>query len=155
MEDELQVTSDITDVATQLLASYQKALDASRASGQLQDSAKTTVEYDGRYFCVYFEIQDYWKYVENGTRPHWPPIDAIEQWIRVKRLVPKAVGGKVPTTRQLAFLISRKISKVGTEGTKALQESINGDEALIDQMVDFITDQMDKEIDKELEQAVE
>ena len=70
---------------------------------------------DGRWIAVDISLLDYWKYVEYGRRPgKWPPLSAIERWIRIKPIVPRAYGGRrVPTTKSLAFLIARKI---GTEG---------------------------------------
>lgn len=151
---ELKVTTDIVAAATELLAAYKTALEPSRASGNLVDSAKVTVDYDGRYFNIYFEIQDYWKYVENGTQPHFPPVSAIEEWIRVKQLVPQAINGRVPSTKGLAYMIARKISIEGTKGNQALNSVLDSSDAIIDKMVEFITDQMEKEIDKDVEQSL-
>lgn len=151
---DLQVTTDIVAAATELLAAYKTALDSSKASGNLVDSANVTVDYDGRYFNIYFEIQDYWKYVENGTQPHFPPVSAIEEWIRVKQLVPQAINGRVPSTKGLAYMIARKISRQGTQGNQALNSVLDSSDAIIDKMVEFITDQMEKEIDKDVEQSL-
>lgn len=68
-------------------------------------------------YAVDISLLEYWKYIENGTRPHWPPVSAIREWIRVKPVIPRPFeNGKLPTESQLAFLIARKISRVGTEG---------------------------------------
>ena len=152
---ELKVTTDIVAAATELLGAYKEALEPSKASGNLVNSAKVTVDYDGRYFNIYFEIQDYWKYVENGTKPHWPPISAIEEWVKVKKLVPTSVNGRVPSTKQLAYLIARKISEVGTKGTESLSETLDASDEILNKMVDYITDQMDKEIDKEVDNTLQ
>ena len=151
---ELKVTTDIVAAATELLAAYKTALDSSKASGNLVDSANVTVDYDGRYFNIYFEIQDYWKYVENGTQPHFPPVSAIEEGSRVKQLVPQAINGRVPSTKGLAYMIARKISREGTQGNQALNSVLDSSDAIIDKMVEFITDQMEKEIDKDVEQSL-
>lgn len=50
----------------------------------------------------------YAPFVEEDTRPHWPPRAAMEYW--VQRVL------RVPNVRQVAYLISRKISRVGTKG---------------------------------------
>jgi hypothetical protein len=56
--------------------------------------------------------------LEQGTKPHFPPISAIEGWIRAKRIVPRRDDqGRLPTEKQLAFLIARKIDEEGTERT--------------------------------------
>ena len=68
-------------------------------------------------FAVDIHLKDYWKYIEDGTHPHWPPVDAIRRWIEVKPVIPRPMdNGRLPTDDQLAFLIGRKISKKGTDG---------------------------------------
>lgn len=145
----MEVTQEITDVANELLEQYKRGLEANKASGKLISTAKASVQFDGRYFEVYFSLQDYWKYLENGTKPHFPPIEAIEQWIRVKGLVPSSRSGKTPTTKQLAFLIARGISKNGTKPRKILDNSVNQSDYILDKMVEVITNQLQEEINKE------
>ena len=148
----MEVTESIREAATQLLDIYKTELENHKATGQLISTAKVVVGFDGRYFEISFMLQDYWKYLENGTKPHWPPVDAIENWVRAKKLVPRAIKGKVPTTKQLAFLISRGISKKGTEATKALSDSIDQSDEVLERMVEVITAQLQEEIDKEVQE---
>ena len=75
-------------------------------------------------YAVDISLLDYWKYIEEGTRPHWPPVSAIREWITVKPVIPRPFeNGKLPTEDQLAFLIARKISRVGTEGINDFQRA--------------------------------
>lgn len=152
----IEITEDIRGLCGELLAMYQQTLEdkGSVASGKLKDSATYTVNYDGRYIELCFNLESTWRYVENGTQPHFPPVSAIEEWIRVKQLVPQAINGRVPSTKGLAYMIARKISKVGTQGNQALNSVLDSSDAIIDKMVEFITDQMEKEIDKDVEQSL-
>jgi hypothetical protein len=147
----MEVTEDIKTVASELLERYKDNIKSSghNASGDLANTASYNVTFDGRYFEISFNLQEYWRYLEQGTKPHFPPISAIENWIRIKPLVPRAYKGKVPTTRQLAFLIARGISKNGTKGTKLLSDTINNSDDLIDRLVDLIEKQLEEEIEKE------
>ena len=87
------------------------------ASGRLADSLTYKVDMGANVYAVDISLLDYWKYIESGTRPHWPPVSAIREWIKVKPVIPRPMAnGKLPTETQLAFLIGRKISRVGTEG---------------------------------------
>ena len=87
------------------------------ASGQLADSLGYKVNMGTNVYAVDISLRAYWKYIESGTRPHWPPVDAIREWIKVKPVIPRPMAnGKLPTESQLAYLIGRKISRVGTEG---------------------------------------
>ena len=90
----------------------------------LASTVTAEVEQNGTTYAVVLNLQDYWKYVEEGTRPHWPPRDAIRHWIEVKPVLPRPdEDGRIPKPEQLAFLIQRKIAKVGTKGTHDLRET--------------------------------
>lgn len=92
------------------------------ASGNLMSTVRAEVEVNGTRYAAVLYLQDYWKYVEEGTEPHWPPRQAILDWIKIKPVIPRPDDrGRIPTPEQLAFLISRKISREGTEGSHDLQ----------------------------------
>lgn len=148
----MEVTNDIKTIVGDILERYKQAVKDSGhyASGNLVKNARYLTAFDGRYFEITFVLEDYWKYLENGTRPHFPPVDKIQEWIRVKRVVPKAVNGRIPTTKQLAFLIGREISKNGTQPTKLLQKTIDGCDDLLEKMIDIITSQLEEEINEEI-----
>ena len=152
----MEITDEIKSIVGDLLQRYKDEIKNSghSASGDLEKTARYKLQFSGRYFEVIFQLQDYWKYLENGTRPHFPPIDAIERWIQVKRIVPRTVTDKVPTTRQLAFLISREISVNGTKPTKLLQKTIDGADDLISLMLDEFANQMQEQINEEIDNTV-
>lgn len=55
-----------------------------------------------------------------------PPIKAIEKWIEVKPILPRPMSnGQLPTQKQLAYLIARKIGLEGTKGRGVLQDRID------------------------------
>lgn len=85
--------------------------DGKRATGALIDNIETEVRYNNLSFKVVMSLADYWKYIEDGTRAHWPPRDAILKWIKAKPIIPTPDSrGKLPTDNQLAFLISRAMA---------------------------------------------
>lgn len=95
------------------------------ATGNLINDITYIVDKGNRTVEVSLRLKDYWKYVENDTKPHWPPIDKILEWIKVKPVLPsKTYNGKLPTEKQLAYLIARKISEKGTKGTHDLNETL-------------------------------
>lgn len=94
------------------------------ASGDLVKSVRTYVVQGDRAFEVKMDLASYWKYLEEGTRPHWPPRSAILRWIEVKPVIPRPDrNGRIPTPQQLAFLISRKIAGEGTPATHLLEDT--------------------------------
>lgn len=104
---------------------YRKALDegGKNASHNLWDSVSFEVNAEEGRYQVVLELASYWKYVEYGRKPggRFPPIPAIEKWIRVKPVVPRPDrNGRVPSVPQLAFLIARSIAENGIAPTNAL-----------------------------------
>ena len=94
------------------------------ASGDLLRSVSTEIEVSGTTYTVWMNLADYWQYVEEDTKPHWPPKAAIDRWIFIKPVVPRPLGnGQLPTPEQLSFLIRRKIATEGTEGTHDLRDA--------------------------------
>lgn len=81
----------------------------------LSNSVSYEVASGDTWMAVDITLLDYWKYVEYGRRPgKMPPISAIEKWIKIKPIVPRAYGGrKVPSAKSLAYLIARKIEREG------------------------------------------
>jgi len=57
--------------------------------------------------------------VELGTRPHWPPIEPIADWVHAKLGVPRAEAGSV------AYLVARKISRKGTKGAHMFEKNFS------------------------------
>lgn len=126
---EFIVTSQIEKLVEQLASLYRSNLEESIASGTLSNFT-FRINLQGNYFEVIFLLPKYWEHLEYGRRAgKQPPIEAIEEWIRVKPIIPYAVNGKVPDTRQLAFLIARKIGWEGTEGKKPLTNAMYSDNA--------------------------
>lgn len=119
-------TSSIEKAVDELMYAYASAIIDSghSASGDLALNQQKVVEYDGKYFKVSLLLEDYWKYLEEGTQPHFPPINKIKEWIRVKPILPREKDGKLPTQEQLAYMIGRKISKEGTEPTYLLTDLV-------------------------------
>lgn len=90
----------------------------------LINSIDTRVVVDDKAYKVVMDLNDYWKYLENGTEPHWPPVDDIRSWIQYKPVLPRpGRDGRLPTPNQLAFLIGRKIAREGTTGTHDFEEA--------------------------------
>lgn len=99
--------------------------DNRRATGNLITSINTKVNVDGDEFSIELQLEDYWEYVEWDTRPHFPPTSKILEWVKVKRILPTPMpNGKLPTEKQLAWMIAKKISKEGTEGTHDLEDAL-------------------------------
>lgn len=112
-----------------LVEDYKESLiyNSVNASDDLYKSVKYYFESDNRFLEVKLELESYYWYVENGRKAgKFPPIKAIEEWIKVKPVLPYAdKNGKLPTLNQLTYLIGRKIKEDGIEGKHLLQKSVD------------------------------
>ena len=117
-------------IADQIVELYKQQLESKGipASGSLGDTASVEVELSGSKLIVSLNLEHYWRYVEYGRRPgKMPPIDNIEDWIRVKPVIPKPIDGKVPSSKSLAYLIARKIGREGIQGRRPLEATVYSD----------------------------
>lgn len=127
----LKDNSNIRNIVEEIANKYRMKLSPHNASGNLSNFT-WKIETPVNHFIVYFDIESYWYFIENGRKPgKRPPIEAIENWINIKPIVPDARSGRVPTTKQLAFLIARSIGENGTQGHHLLKETLDDSEALI------------------------
>ena len=94
------------------------------ASGKLVQSVRYELNYGENSYEVGLWLEDYWKYVEHGRKAgKFPPLSKIEEWIKVKPVIPRPYNGILPTEKQLAFLIGRKIAQEGIEPKNVLKRT--------------------------------
>lgn len=120
------------------------------ATGELIKSVQYKTDFKEREFIISLELEDYYKYVENDTQPHFPPLDAIREWIKAKPVLPTPINGKLPTPNQLAYLIGRKISIEGTEGSHDLEKS---SKTISEEYEELILEALEKDINEDLDQT--
>ena len=155
MENPIKIIG-VTEVCNQIADIYRKKMDAAdyNKQGELYNF-KWTTEWKENLFEVYFDLPSYFHFTENGRRPgKFPPPDAILKWVQFKRLVPRpGRDGKVPSTNQLVYLISRKIATKGTEGKHLFEKTLDDPnlDNLANKLVELITAEFEKEIEKYIE----
>lgn len=64
--------------------------------------------------------------VELGTRPHFPPVAAIADWVKVK------FGVSGPAGVAIAWAIARKIAQRGTKGAHMVQRAVDAGAAEVE-----------------------
>lgn len=124
--DLTEVQQVLQDYANDIRDRYKDVLanNGHIASQKLVNSIKTEVVVGEQFYEVTMNLEEYWKYVEYDTKPHFPPPDALLRWIEVKPVIPRpGKSGRIPTPKQLAFLIGRHINTFGTTGTHDLQKT--------------------------------
>lgn len=94
------------------------------ATSTLSNTIEKIVEVGDDKFSVSVSLEDYWVYLDKGTRPHWCPIQPLIDWVQVKGIVPRAMSnGRVPTVSQLAHMVQHKIAKEGTPATNTFTDA--------------------------------
>lgn len=154
MEDPIKIIG-ISEICNQIADIYRKKMDAAdyNKQGELYNF-KWTTEWKDNLFEVYFELPQYFQFAEYGRRPgKMPPVNKILKWIEFKHLVPRSNNGRVPTTRQLAFAISKHIALHGTQGKHLFEKTLDDPnlDNLADKLVELITAEFEKEIEKYIE----
>lgn len=155
----MEQTTEIRNICEQIAQVYRDKMNNAGydPNGELMKFTWVT-EYNGNLFELYFNLPDYYIFAENGRRPgKFPPPNAILKWVQFKRLVPRpGRDGKVPSTNQLVYLISRKIATKGTEGQHLFEKTLNDPnlDKLADNLVELITAQFEKEIEKEIQNII-
>lgn len=140
----------LNTIAEKFLTVYKQLLLGAdkRASGKLIDSASMKTEWQGDKFIVYLQVEEYYKYVEEGRKAgKFPPIDKIREWIRVKPVLPQPFNGKLPTENQLSFLIARKIAEKGIEPTPRIETALR-ESNIVNELSNEIIKLYNKEIEE-------
>lgn len=112
-----------------LITTYKNFLirDNKKASGNLINSIKLeSIDFRNNKYEGSIKLSSYWKYVEYGRRPgKFPPPSKILDWIKIKPVIPRPINGVKITSKQLGFLISRKIARDGIKAGNQLSEALD------------------------------
>lgn len=132
----------------QIIDIYRKKLSEFNinASGKLGNDLSCFVQIEDDVYELCLQIQDYWKYVEDGREAGtFPNVDALKRWIQVKPILPRPYNGVLPSINSLAYLIGRKIQRDGIEGKHILAATLEE----VDKM-QIIEQGVDKKIQDEI-----
>ena len=96
------------------------------SSSELYNTLSFEVSNNEQAYLIKFYALDYWKNIEYGRKPgKFPNIGAIQKWIEIKPVIPKPYKGKIPTPKELAYIISRSIAKKGIPAKNVLSYTLN------------------------------
>jgi hypothetical protein len=85
----------------------------------------------------------YAAYVELGTKPHFPPVEALLDWVKVKfGLTDEA------DIERAAFLVARKIAAHGTEGAKMFEQAFNANRVQLEALWARVPDKIAARLDQ-------
>ena len=144
----------LNDFGKFIITTYKSQLEAEQMNnGELYRTISYSVSTGNSGWVISVSLADYWKYIEYGRRPgKMPPVSAIENWIKVKHIIPHSMqlkSGKtvIPTIPQLSFLIARKIGRDGIQPRPLFKKSF---EAAKKQFMQVIKDAITQDIKESL-----
>lgn len=144
----------LNDFGDFIITNYKSQLEAEQMNnGELYRTISYSVSTGTGGWVISVSLADYWKYVEYGRRPgKMPPVSAIENWIKVKQIIPHSMtlkSGKtvIPTIPQLSFLIARSIGRRGIAPRPLFNKSF---EAAKQQFIQVIKDAITQDIKENL-----
>lgn len=102
------------------------------ATGDLMNKMDYVFDVGNGKLEVSLRLEDYWKYVEYDTKPHYPPFNAILDWVKVKfhGNLPNGYDGDLPVKtetleKRFAYFVQKKIGERGTSGSHLMQKAGN------------------------------
>lgn len=117
----------LDDFANEFADLYKSKLIGVNSSYELSNSVEliSVVENNNKYKVI-FKALSYWENIEFGREvgKSSPPIDSILRWIEIKPIIPYPYNGKLPTNKQLAYLISRSIKEKGISPKPILKDTL-------------------------------
>ena len=145
----------LNDFGNFIITNYKRQLEAEQMNnGELYRTISYSVSTGTGGWVISVSLADYWKYIENGRRAgaKMPPVSAIENWIKVKQIIPHSMtlkSGKtvIPTIPQLSFLIARSIGRRGIPPKPLFKNSF---EAAKQQFIQVIKDAITQDIKENL-----
>ena len=145
----------LNDFGNFIITNYKMQLDAEQMNnGELYRTISYSVSTVSSGWVISVSLADYWKYIEAGRRAgaKMPPVSAIENWIKVKQIIPHSMtlkSGKtvIPTIPQLSFLIARSIGRRGIPPKPLFKKSF---EAAKKQFIQVIKDAITQDIKENL-----
>ena len=84
------------------------------ATGTMLNDSRCEVETNPDGYTLVLWSPDYLKWWDQGTYPHWAPIQPLRDWVQAKGIQPEERNGKLPTVEQLPYLIQHGIAENGT-----------------------------------------
>lgn len=153
----------LDEFGKQFIDAYRSGLDEknANASRDLYNSLNFEIKIGEQSISLDILLNDYWKYLEYGCKgtetsypeayypAHFPPTSAIEEWIRIKPVIPDQRNGKLPTQKQLAFLIARSIYNQGIEPRFIFRDA---GESIWEQLKDALDEAIEKDVESNIKE---
>lgn len=150
-----EIEQILYQVAMDVAMDYQAELNALNvsATGNLQN-VDFEVEISGGTYRIALILEDYWKFVEKGRLPgSFPNIGQLQQWIKVRQILPRPMAnGKLPTEKQLVYMIGKSIKEKGIPAKPALANALQKNNNMLTKVKEAVGKSLDKEIKQMLKE---
>lgn len=158
-----EIEQILYQVAMDVASDYQNELKAFNkiATGNLHN-VDFEVNIKGGTYTISLILQDYWKFVEDGRKAGTlPNIGKIQEWIKVKKIIPRPIEKKfktkdseifTPTEKQLTFMIANSIKEKGIQPKPALANALKKNDTHLNKIKEAVSKSLDKEIKQMLKE---
>ena len=150
-----EIEQILYQVAMDVAMDYQAELNALNvsATGNLQN-VDFEVEISGGTYRIALILEDYWKFVEKGRLPgRFPNIGQLQQWIQIRQILPRPMAnGKLPTEKQLVYMIGKSIKERGIQPKPALANALQKNNNMLTKVKEAVGKSLDKEIKQMLKE---
>ncbi len=150
-----EIEQILYQVAMDVAMDYQAELNALNvsATGNLQN-VDFEVEISGGTYRIALILEDYWKFVEKGRLPgSFPNIGQLQQWIQIRQILPRPMAnGKLPTEKQLVYMIGKSIKERGIQPKPALANALQKNNNMLTKVKEAVGKSLDKEIKQMLKE---
>mgnify|MGYP004622735405 CR=1 FL=1 len=153
----------LDEFGRQFVEAYRSGLDEknANASRDLYNSLNFEIKIGEQSISLDILLNDYWKYLEYGCKgektsypeayypAHYPPVKAIEEWIRIKPVIPEQKNGKLPTQKQLAYMI---VNSIHNKGIKPRFFFRDAGESIWEQLKDALNEAIEKDVENNVKE---
>ena len=150
-----EIEQILYQVGMDVAMDYQNELKAFNkiATGELHN-VDFEVNANGGTYTISLILQDYWKYVEQGRQPgKFPNVGKLQEWIKIKAIIPRPMkDGKLPTEKQLTFVIGNSIKEKGIQPKPALANALKKNDTYLNKIKEVVGKSLDKEIKQMLKE---
>ena len=150
-----EIEQILYQVAMDVAMDYKAELNALNvsATGNLQN-VDFEVNVNGGAYTISLILQDYWKFVEEGRKAgKFPNVGKLQEWIKIKAIIPEPMkDGKIPTEKQLVFMIGNSIKEKGIPAKPALANALQKNDVYLNRIKEAVSKSLDKEIKQMLKE---
>ncbi|MCD7937493.1 MAG: hypothetical protein LUG98_11580 [Tannerellaceae bacterium] len=105
---------------------YRQKISQAGIDSNFLEGLTKEIEVESGNYMVSLHLEEYWKHIEEGRKPgKFLPREALDNWVKANIKLPRPdKKGRLPTVKQLAYLVNRKIARQGIPARPFLSNTV-------------------------------